>query len=100
MNGTSPIKLYGTESCHKTQYYKSLLDKTKLAYQFLDVVHNASDAEELRGLYKNRNLNFPTITIGSKKLRNPQKGELELWLNKLIPDRLQIADDKTSNNLL
>jgi arsenate reductase-like glutaredoxin family protein len=85
---TTKIKLYGIETCHKTQYYKGLLDKTELTYQFLDVAQNASHAEELRGLYEDNNLNFPTITIGRKKLRNPQKPELELWLDKLIPNRL------------
>ena len=88
MTDTTAIKLYGTESCHKTKYYKSLLDKTELTYQFLDVAQNATYAEELRGLYENNNLNFPTITIGRKKLRNPHKQELELWLDKLIPSRL------------
>ncbi len=94
MNGTTTIKLYGAESCHKTQYYRSLLDKTGLSYQFLDVVQSNPHAEELRGLYENRNLNFPTIMIGRKKLRNPQKGELERWLNKLFPSRLQMDHDK------
>jgi hypothetical protein len=65
-----------------------LLDKTDLPYQFLDVENNETSAEELRSLYENRRLNFPTITIGKKKLRNPYKEELEKWLNKLIPSRL------------
>ena len=88
MTDTTTIKLYGAETCHKTQYYRSLLDKKELTYQFLDVAKNTSHAEELCGLYENKNLNFPTITIGRKKLRNPQKQELELWLHKLIPSRL------------
>ena len=41
-------------------------------------------AEELRGLYENRKLNFPTITIGNKKLRNPSDEELQKWINKLM----------------
>ncbi|MFT4697094.1 MAG: arsenate reductase-like glutaredoxin family protein [Flavobacteriaceae bacterium] len=82
------IKLYGATGCHKSNYYRLLLDKTKLPYQFLDVESNESYAEELRSLYENRKLNFPTITIGKKKLRNPYKEELEKWLNKLIPSRL------------
>ena len=88
------IKLYGASGCHKTHYYQLLLDKTKLTYQFLDVEKNEDHAEELRGLYENRKLNFPTITIGEKKLRNPYKEELEKWLNKLIPSRLEIVQDK------
>lgn len=88
------IKLFGTEACHKTKYYKKLLNKIKLPYQFLDVEEQKDRAEELRGLYENRKLNFPTIIIGKKKLRNPDKDELEKWLNKLIPSRLKIKHDK------
>ena len=67
--------------------YKLLLDKTTLPYHFLDVEQQEDHAEELRDLYENRKLNFPTITIGKKKLRNPDKEELEKWLNKLIPTK-------------
>lgn len=85
MNTIPTIKLYGAAGCHKSNYYSMLLVKTNLPYQFLDVENNESYADELRGLYENRRLNFPTITIGEKKLRNPYKEELEKWLNKLIP---------------
>ncbi len=84
MNPNPTIKLYGSEDCHKTSYYKNLLDNTTLTYQFLDVKNNEEHAVELRGLYENRKLNFPTITINDKKLRNPKKEELEKWLNKLV----------------
>ena len=77
------IKLYGTERCHKTQYYRVFLDKKGLNYSFLDVEVNDTFAEELRRLYENRKLNFPTITIGNKKLRNPTDKELNKWLEKL-----------------
>jgi glutaredoxin len=88
MNTIPTIKLYGAAGCHKSNYYKILLDRTGLPYQFLDVENTESYADELRGLYENGRLNFPTITIGKKKLRNPYKEELENWLNKLIPNRL------------
>ncbi len=74
------IKIYGAKRCHKTQFYIKFLDETRLPYEFLDVEINKDYAEELRGLYTNRKLNFPTITIGSKKLRNQQTKELEKWL--------------------
>lgn len=93
MKNKPEIKLYGASGCHKTNYYKLLLNVTKLPYKFLDVVTNKGHAEELRGLYENRQLNFPTITIGEKKLRNPHKKELEKWLNKLIPTRLPLIHD-------
>jgi glutaredoxin len=88
MDTIPTIKLYGAAGCHKSNYYKILLDRTGLSYQFLDVENNESYACELRRLYENGRLNFPTITIGKKKLRNPYKEELEKWLNKLIPNRL------------
>jgi len=94
------IKLYGADGCHKTNYYKILLDKTKLPYQFLDVELNKDHAEELRGLYENRKLNFPTITIGKKKLRNPYKEELHKWINKLIPETLDIKHDKENSRFI
>ena len=80
----SEIKLYGTESCHKSVYYKEILSATYFPYKFLDVKRNETDAEALRSLYENRKLNFPTITIGSKRLRNPSKEVLEKWLQKSI----------------
>lgn len=95
MGGNIPeIKLYGEKGCHKTHYYQLVLDETGIPYKFLDVVENEDHAEELRGLYENSKLNFPTITIGKKKLRNPYKEELIKWINKLIPGRLNIAHDK------
>lgn len=85
MNSLPIIKLYGSEDCHKTQYYKQLLDQTNVVYQFLDVVKNQTYAIALRDLYESRKLNFPTITIGDKKLRNPSSEELFKWLDKLLP---------------
>ncbi len=93
-NSIPKIKLYGADRCHKTRYYQLVLDKIAPTYEFLDVEANEDHAEELRGLYTNGKLNFPTITIGEKKLRNPYKEEIEKWLNKLIPSRLNIVHDK------
>ncbi len=78
------IKLYGTERCHKTQYYKKYLEDLSLEYRFLDVELNEANAEALRMLYENRKLNFPTITIGEKKFRNPSDTELKKWIEKLL----------------
>lgn len=100
MNITPIIKLYGAERCHKTNYYKELLNKTNLPYQFLDVEKNKDHAEDLRGLYENGKLNFPTITIGEKKLRNPSDEELEKWLNKLILSHFSILHDKNKKSFI
>ncbi|WP_353779723.1 glutaredoxin domain-containing protein [Winogradskyella sp. 3972H.M.0a.05] len=78
------IKLYGVDRCHKTQYYKTFLGTRNLDYEFLDVEANTDYAEELRNLYENRKLNFPTITIGTKKLRNPSDKDLQKWIDKLL----------------
>ena len=78
------IKLYGAERCHKTQYYKSFFKDNNLKYAFFDVELNSTFAEELRNLYSNRKLNFPTITINHKKLRNPSDTELLKWIEKLL----------------
>lgn len=100
MDAIPLIKLYGAEGCHKTRYYQLLLDETGLPYQFLDVETNEDHAIELRGLYENGKLNFPTITIGQKKLRNPYKEEIHKWLNKLIPSRLPIIHDRENNRFI
>ena len=81
---TPEIKLYGTERCHKTIYYKELLKELGKNLTLIDVMENEIFADELRALYENKKLNFPTITIGKKKLRNPKKEELEKWLTKII----------------
>lgn len=94
MKGIPTIKLYGGDYCHKTNYYKELLNAIGLPYQFLDIEQHEGHAEQLRGLYENRKLNFPTITIGKKKLRNPHKDELQKWINKLTPQILNIKHDK------
>lgn len=76
------IKLYGANRCHKTQYYIQFLKDRNLNFDFLDVEKNEQFAQELRNLYENKKLNFPTITINNKKLRNPTDKELIKWLEK------------------
>ncbi len=88
------IKLYGAADCHKTNYYKLVLDEIAVPYEFLDVEAHEGHTAELRGLYENGKLNFPTITIGKKKMRNPYKEDIKKWINKLIPSRLQIVHEK------
>lgn len=78
------IKLYGAQRCHKTQYYQNYLKERGYVFAFLDVEKNAQFAEELRNLYPTRKLNFPTITIGVKKLRNPTTNELQKWLDRRL----------------
>ena len=79
------IKLYGAENCHKTRYYQGLLEGKMIPFKFLDVDSDEDNALELRSLYLNGKLNYPTILIGEKKLRNPSDEELWKWLDKLKP---------------
>ena len=88
MNSELEVILYGAERCHKTQYYKSFLDERNINYALLDVETNAVYADRLRSLYKSGKLNFPTITIGDKKLRNPSVKKLEKRLDELVTSRL------------
>ena len=78
------IQLYGTEKCHKTKYYRTFLETRNLPYEFLDVEAKAQYAEDLCNLYENKKLNFPTITIGAKKLRNPSDKEFLKWIEKSL----------------
>ena len=80
------IKLFGSERCHKTLSYKIFFETQNLDYVFLDVEENKGFAEVLRNLYENRKLNFPTITIGEKKLRNPSEKDLIKWIEKLVQE--------------
>ena len=83
MSTHSEIKLYGAQRCHKTRFYQSFLEQKNLAYQYLDVEQNTDVAEELRGLYLNRKLHFPTLVVGDKSLRNPTEQDLNKWTHKL-----------------
>lgn len=74
------IKLFGAQRCHKTQHYQKLLKTMKIRYEFMDVEQNEDHAEQLRGLYSSRKLNFPTITVNNKKLRNPSDQDLLKWI--------------------
>lgn len=87
------IKRYGVEKIHRAQYYKIFLETRNTHYAFLDVIQNEVNAEELRNLFENRKLYFPTISIGDKKLRNPSDKELQKLVDtvklKLIIDIMQ-----------
>lgn len=78
------IRVYGAERCHKTQYYLNFLQERNLSFIFLDVEKDEIYAKELRALYESGKLNFPTILIKDKRLRNPRDKELEKWLSKLV----------------
>ncbi|WP_046743019.1 glutaredoxin domain-containing protein [Kordia zhangzhouensis] len=78
------IRLFGTENCHKTKHYIAFFKNKNLPFLFFDVLKNKESAEILRNLYTNKKLNFPTITIGTKKLRNPQDEVLDKWLSKSL----------------
>ncbi len=76
------IRVYGAERCHKTRFYIDFLKKKNLDFVFLDVEKDAEAALELKSLYTTGKLNFPTILVRGKKLRNPRIEELEKWILK------------------
>lgn len=57
----------------------NFFQEKNILFTFFDV---EDYAEELRNLYENRRLNFPTIMIKGKKLGNPNDNELLKWLSK------------------
>jgi mycoredoxin len=77
------ITLYGADRCHKTQHYIRFFKEHCLDFVFLDVEKHEEYANQLRSLYSTGKLNFPTITINDKKLRNPNDQELLKWINQL-----------------
>ena len=90
MGDHSPeIRLYGAARCHKTQYYMELMDSLKAPYVFMDVEKNEDYARELRLLYENGKLNFPTLRVGDKRLRNPSEKEMLKWLSPYIDSAIQ-----------
>lgn len=82
MDQVLEIKIYGAARCHKTQYYQQYFADRELAYTFLDVEDNEAYAAELRSLYASGKLNFPTLIIDGKKLRNPNEKQIEKQLKK------------------
>lgn len=76
------VILYGSANCHKTIHYQEFLSDKNVEFDFYDVVKDPEKAKELRSLYKSGKLNFPTIMLKGKKLRNPKDEELEKWLIK------------------
>ena len=76
------VKIYGADRCHKSLYYMNWFKGRNIAFHFYDVEQNENFAKELRSFYENGKLNFPTIFIKNKKLRNPSEKDLEKWLLK------------------
>lgn len=74
------IILFGSENCHKTLYYKAYLTKRNIEFTYKDVIQDNKAAFELRNLYETRRLNFPTLLMNGKKIRNPSDKSLEKHL--------------------
>lgn len=76
------IILFGAQRCHKTQFYQSYFKDKNLDFEFFDVEKDEMAASRLRSLYTTGKLNFPTILVGEKRLRNPRIKDLEKRLGK------------------
>ncbi len=74
------IKLFGSKDCHKTKFYRDYLNEKCVQFIFVDVLNDSKGATELRALYENKKLNFPTLLIGTKRLRNPKLKDVDKWL--------------------
>ena len=82
MNNSPKVTLYGAQRCHKTRHYQDYLTQKSVPFIFKDVEENEAAAEELRSLYTTGKLNFPTLMVDGKKLRNPRSEDLDKWLLK------------------
>ncbi len=70
------ISVYGAKRCHKTLLYLNYLKSKNIEVVFFDVEKDEAAAKELRKLYATGKLNFPTLVIGNKKMRNPSLKDL------------------------
>jgi predicted GNAT family acetyltransferase len=50
------------------------------------VENDEENARELQSLYQSSKLKYPTLRIGTKRLRNPSIKNLEKWLDKMTPE--------------
>ena len=81
------IRLYGAARYHKTQYYMEFMDGQSVPYVFRDVEAHKEYAQELRALCENGKLNFPTLLVGEKRLRNPSEKEMLKWIAPCLAKR-------------
>tara|TARA_R110002073_G_scaffold159477_2_gene314793 strand:- start:1394 stop:1897 length:504 start_codon:yes stop_codon:yes gene_type:complete len=65
------IKLFGTQNCHKSKFYKQFLMNGGIPFDFYDVEVSQLDKELLSFYYPDGQTHFPTLIIGRKILRNP-----------------------------
>ncbi|MGB5189773.1 glutaredoxin family protein, partial [Robiginitalea sp.] len=56
------------------------MDGQSVPYVFRDVEAHEEYAQELRALCENGKLNFPTLMVGEKCLRNPSEKEVRKWI--------------------
>ena len=76
----SNVRLYGAKRCVKSRLYEAALIERGVPYTFFDVEINDEAANELRLLYADRDLQYPTFLIGGKRVRNPSLRELDRTL--------------------
>lgn len=73
----SHVKLFGSAHCGKSRYYENALKEREVDYNFLDVEAKADAASELRQLYTDGDLKYPSLLIGTTLLRNPSLRDLD-----------------------
>ena len=72
-----PVRVYGTKRCHKSRFYEDALAEREVDYCLRDVEADPDAAEELKLLFPNGALNFPTLLIQGKRVRNPSERDLD-----------------------
>lgn len=73
----APVRLYGSAECFKTRVYADFLAKRDVSFTLRDVEHDECAADELRSLYSDGDLKFPTLLVQDKRLRNPDMRALD-----------------------
>lgn len=77
---SSVVILYGKARCSKTMFYLDELTKRQIQVEFKDIGEDKKAAHDLRRLYDDGKLRFPTLVITGKRLRNPTLPNLDKHL--------------------
>ncbi len=71
------VRVYGAKRCHKSRLYENALTERGVPHILRDVEEDDEAARELRLLYPDGALKFPTLLIKGKRVRNPSLRDLD-----------------------
>ena len=78
--GMNIVRVFGARRCHKSRFYEDALCDRGVAYILRDVEEDEDATAELRLLYADGGLKFPTLLIRGKRVRNPTLRDLDRQL--------------------